>query len=178
MPKGHFHRTTEAIPHRPWKSKALLLPDLLKQARNKGMRGLHARHDAVFLHSIPSNGPPVVQSYLSLIFRQMHRAFSGRCSENFQVQQRALGHPQAKCCPGQSAEMCWRIFVVQILENFPGDFPGGFFWALFPTKMRRKNPARKSAKKSGGPKKKSAKNPFCRKPALKNETLSGTIRAV
>ena len=52
------------------------------------------------------------------------------------------------------------------MEDFPGDFPGGFFWALFPTKMRRKNPARKSAKKSGGPKKKSAKNPFCRKPAL------------
>ena len=38
------------------------------------------------------------------------------------------------------------------LEDFPGDFPGGFFWALFPTKMRRKNPARKSAKKSGGSK--------------------------
>ena len=55
-------------------------------------------------------------------------------------------------CPGQSAEMCWRIFVVLNLEDFPGDFPGGFFWALFPTKMRRKNPARKSAKKSGGSK--------------------------
>ena len=41
---------------------------------------------------------------------------------------------------------------MQILEDFPWDFPGGFFWVLFPTKMRRKNPARKSAKKSGGPK--------------------------
>ena len=48
--------------------------------------------------------------------------------------------------------MCWRIFVVLILEDFPGDFPGGFFWALSPTKMRRKNPTRKSAKKSGGSK--------------------------
>ena len=37
-------------------------------------------------------------------------------------------------------------------EDFAGDFPGGFFWALFPTKMRRTNPARKSAKKSGGSK--------------------------
>ena len=42
------------------------------------------------------------------------------------------------------------IFVVQILEDFAGDFPGGFSWALFPTKMQRKNPATKSAKKSGG----------------------------
>ena len=41
---------------------------------------------------------------------------------------------------------------INVLEDFPGDFPGGFFWALFPTKMRRKNPARKSAKKSGGSK--------------------------
>ena len=48
--------------------------------------------------------------------------------------------------------MCWRIVVVKILEDFPGDFPGGFFWALFPIKIRRKNPARKSAKESGGSK--------------------------
>ena len=58
----------------------------------------------------------------------------------------------SRCCPSQSAEVCRRIFVVQILEDFLGDFPGGFFWALFPTKTRRKNPARKSARKSGGPK--------------------------
>ena len=44
------------------------------------------------------------------------------------------------------------IFVVKILEDFAGDLPGGFFWALFPTKMRRKNPATKSAKKSGSSK--------------------------
>ena len=43
------------------------------------------------------------------------------------------------------------LLYIQIVE-FPGDFPGGFFRALFPTKMRRKNPARKSAKKSGGSK--------------------------
>ena len=71
------------------------------------------------------------------------------------------------CCSGQSAEMCRRIFCC---INFGGffleDFPGGFFWALFPTKMRRKNPARKSAKKSGGPNIKSAKNPFCQNPTL------------
>ena len=36
----------------------------------------------------------------------------------------------------------WRIL--------PGIFLAKFFWALFPTKMRRKNPATKSAKKSGG----------------------------
>ena len=53
--------------------------------------------------------------------------------------------------------------------------PGGFFGALFPTKMRRNNPARKSTKKNekirekkhpAAQKKKSAKNPFCQKPTL------------
>ena len=42
------------------------------------------------------------------------------------------------------------IFVVSILEDFAGDFPGGFFWALFPTKLKRENPATKSAKKKSG----------------------------
>ena len=40
----------------------------------------------------------------------------------------------------------------------------GFFWALLPTKMRRENPATKSASKRinpAGQKYKSAKNPFC-----------------
>ena len=41
---------------------------------------------------------------------------------------------------------------IDFAEDFAGDFPGGFFWALFPTKMRGKNPARKSTKKSGGSK--------------------------
>ena len=39
-----------------------------------------------------------------------------------------------------------------IVEDFAGDSPGGFFWAPFPTKIRRKNPATKSTKKSGCPK--------------------------
>ena len=87
-------------------------------------------------------------------------------------------------CPGQSAEMCWRIFVVLILEDFPGDFPGGFFWALFPTKMRRKNPARKSAKKSGGSKlkireksvlPKAGPNTFGHGPRLRGRTLWGGV---
>ena len=57
------------------------------------------------------------------------------------------------CWPGPSAEMC-RGFLLdtKILEIqwriFAGDFPGGFFRTLFPTKMRGKNPATKS----GGPK--------------------------
>ena len=43
------------------------------------------------------------------------------------------------------------IFVVQFLEDFAGDFPGGFFWH-FSHKNEEKNPATKSAKKSGGSK--------------------------
>ena len=51
-----------------------------------------------------------------------------------------------------------RPFCRNVSEDFCctnfGGFSRGFswFWALFPTKMRRTNPARKSAKKSGGPK--------------------------
>ena len=57
-----------------------------------------------------------------------------------------------KCHKNSLCRKLSGIFVVLNLEDFAGDFPGGFFWALFPTKMRRKNPATKSAKKSGGSK--------------------------
>ena len=40
--------------------------------------------------------------------------------------------------------MCPGLFVVYILEDFAGDFPGGVFWALFPTMMRRQNPRKKT----------------------------------
>ena len=60
-----------------------------------------------------------------------------------------------------------RIFVVSILENFAGDFLGGFSWALFPTKMRRNNSPTellKTTKKTAAQISKSPRNPFCRKP--------------
>ena len=48
----------------------------------------------------------------------------------------------------------WRILSGIFLQDFSGHF--------FPTKMRRRNPARQSATKSGGPKIKNCeKNPFC-----------------
>ena len=61
------------------------------------------------------------------------------------------------------------------MEEFAGDFPGGFFWALLPTKMR-KNPATKSEKKSGGLKTKSAENPLCQDPTLIFGSLGIRIR--
>ena len=68
--------------------------------------------------------------------------------------------------PGPSAEMYrgfllhnfWRILPGIFLEDFSGHF--------FPQKNRRRNPATRSAKKSGGPKIKPAKNLFCQKPTL------------
>ena len=56
--------------------------------------------------------------------------------------------------------------------NF-GGFCRGFSWRIFlgtfSHKNEEKNPARKSAKKSGGPKNiNPAKNPFCQKPTLKS----------
>ena len=49
-----------------------------------------------------------------------------------------------KCVGGLLLCKFWRIFPGIFLEDFSGHF--------FPKKMRRKNPARNSAKKSGGPK--------------------------
>ena len=68
--------------------------------------------------------------------------------------------------PGPSAENCrgfllykiWRILSGIFLEDFSGHF--------FPTKMR-KNPATKSATKSGGSKIKICENAFCQKPTPK-----------
>ena len=72
-------------------------------------------------------------------------------------------------------------FCCEKLEDFAGDFPGEFFWALPPPppkkKKEKKNPARKSAKKSGGSKIKIREKSFCRKPALiLNEYVSGYLR--
>ena len=53
------------------------------------------------------------------------------------------------------------IFVVLILEDLAGDFPGGFFWPPFPIKMKRKILATKSAGKSGG-----SKIEICKKSVL------------
>ena len=71
-------------------------------------------------------------------------------------------------CRNVLEDFCCCIYI---LEDFPGDFPGGFFWALFPTKMRRKNPARKSAKKSGGPKIKIREKSVLPKAGPKRSTL-------
>ena len=50
-------------------------------------------------------------------------------------------------------QKCVGVFVVHILEDFAGDFPGGFFWAIFPTQKRGEKIRRqKPRKKTGGPK--------------------------
>ena len=64
-----------------------------------------------------------------------------------------LARPLCRICRGGGLGV-----VVENLEDFAGDFPGGFFWALFRTNMRRTNPA----KQSGGSKINiREKNPFC-----------------
>ena len=54
--------------------------------------------------------------------------------------------------PGPSADMCREFLLCKFWRILPGIFLEDFFGDFFPTKMRRKNPATKSAKKSGGPK--------------------------
>ena len=50
------------------------------------------------------------------------------------------------------------------MEAFARDFPGGFFWALFPTDTRRRNPQKNLA----AHKQKSAENLWCQAAALKS----------
>ena len=65
-----------------------------------------------------------------------------------------------------SAEMC-RGFLLYKNWRFCRGFSWRIFLGTFSHKNEEKNPARKSAKKSGGQKKKkSVKNPFCQNPTL------------
>ena len=67
-------------------------------------------------------------------------------------------------CPFGSAERFWGLFCCVNLEDFAGDLPGGFFWALFRTNMWSTNPAAQNPQKKA-PRLKN-KNPFCQEPAL------------
>ena len=60
-------------------------------------------------------------------------------------------HKQIFIWPGPSAEICRGILLYIFSRILPGIFLGDFS-GHFPTKMWRKNPATRSAKKSGGPK--------------------------
>ena len=62
------HRTTEAIPRHPWKSKSLCF--LTKKQKHRDEEGCARGTTRYFLHSFPSHGPPVVQSYQSRFFFQ------------------------------------------------------------------------------------------------------------
>ena len=63
MTGRRFHRTTEVIPRRPWKSKSPFAPRLIKITINKGTRGVRASYDAVlppFISIVRSPGRPVI----------------------------------------------------------------------------------------------------------------------
>ena len=58
-----FHRTTEVIPRRPWKSKSPFASRTIKTSKNTGTQGVHARYDAVLppiISIIRSPGRPVI----------------------------------------------------------------------------------------------------------------------
>ena len=80
----------------------------------------------------------------------------------FGTQNLALGNLQ-KCVGGFLLYKFWRILPGIFLEDFSGHF--------FPLKMRRKNPARKSAKKSGGSKIKIREKSVLPKAGPKNQLL-------
>ena len=44
-----FHRTTEAIPRRPWKAKRFFVSRPIKTSIKKGTRGVHTRYDTALL---------------------------------------------------------------------------------------------------------------------------------
>ena len=65
MTGRRFHRTTEVIPRRPWKSQSRFASRPIQLSINKGMRGARARarHDVAlppFISIVPSPGRPVV----------------------------------------------------------------------------------------------------------------------
>ena len=64
--RRRFHRTTEVIPRRPWKSKSPFVSRPIKiSIKQRGRKGCARGTTRYFLHSFPSFGPLVVQSYRS-----------------------------------------------------------------------------------------------------------------
>ena len=47
--RARFHRTTEVIPRRPWKSKSPLCSRPIRTSISKGTQGVRARDDAILL---------------------------------------------------------------------------------------------------------------------------------
>ena len=62
-----FHRTTEVIPRRPWKSKSPFASRPIKISKTTRTQGRARGTTRHFLQAFPSYGPPVVQSYRSPI---------------------------------------------------------------------------------------------------------------
>ena len=65
MTRRRFHRATEVSPRRPWKSKSPFASRPLQRSEIQGRKGHAQGTTRYFLHSFPSHGPPVVQSYRS-----------------------------------------------------------------------------------------------------------------
>ena len=74
--------------------------------------------------------------------------------------------------PFLSRPLLFSADCINILEDFARDFPGGFFGHFFPRKRGEK--ISRQNKNLAAQKQKSAKNPFCQKPTLK-EGLFHTI---
>ena len=65
MTGRRFHRTTEAIPRRPWKSKSPFASRPIYISIEKGMRGARARYDTVrlpFISIVRSPGRPFISA--------------------------------------------------------------------------------------------------------------------
>ena len=167
---------TEVIPRHPWKSKRLFGSKPVK-VEKKGTQGVRAKYNTVlppFISIVRSPGRPVIlvidhcglwkQSRGSLEARtpdflrsSLDLPESHRNLPEVNPSLREVQHPlMTQIGVSDALWPLYRklsgIFVIKALEDFAGDLPGGFFWALFPTKMRTNNPATKSVKKSGGSK--------------------------
>ena len=89
--------------------------------------------------TLDQNGP----CWSILAFKEVHLRSMLEIPKTHRVCENFWPGPSAEMCQGVSSFKIWRIFPGIFLEDLSGHF--------FPTKMRRKNPATKSAKKSGGP---------------------------
>ena len=80
MTRRGFHRTTEVIPRRPWKSKSPFASKPIIKSENTGTQAGCARGTTrYFFQSFPLCGPPVVQSlrWPPLTFLHSHAVSAG-----------------------------------------------------------------------------------------------------
>ena len=100
MTGRRFHRTTEAIPRRPWKAKSPFASKPTKISINWGTQGVRTRYGTVLLPFIPivrSPGRPVILVPDKSIWRRRGSGPGVRHSRSKPLQSQSLSSGLAHC---------------------------------------------------------------------------------